>query len=77
VAEMASPTQEITLTRTDCEPPTLIHVSLTAQGNATLLEFKVVGLGSERDWVGLVNFLERIWGHALDNLKAVLEKGQK
>jgi uncharacterized protein YndB with AHSA1/START domain len=57
----------------DKEPPIVIHVLLNAQDNFTLLEFKVNGLGSEQEWAYIAGFLERIWGHALDNLKTVLE----
>lgn len=57
----------------DGEPPTLILVSLNERGNSTVLTFKVAGLGSERDWAGIADFLERTSGRALDNPKAVLE----
>lgn len=51
----------------------LIHVSLDGQDNRTVVTFQVTGLGSEQEWVGLVDFLDRTWGRVLDNLKAVLE----
>ena len=37
------------------------------------MSFKVMGMGSRRDWEGIVEFLECIWRRALGNLKAVLE----
>jgi uncharacterized protein YndB with AHSA1/START domain len=58
----------------DGEPPTLIHVSLNGQDNSTMLKFKVTGLCSTQDWSGTADFLERTWGHVLNNLKDVLEK---
>jgi uncharacterized protein YndB with AHSA1/START domain len=61
----------------DGEPPTLIEVSLDGQDDATIVTFQVTGLGSEQDWAGIADFLERIWGRALDNLKAVLESAQE
>jgi uncharacterized protein YndB with AHSA1/START domain len=57
----------------DAEPPTLIHVLLDEQDDGTVVAFKVTGLGSTQDWAGIADSLERIWGRALDNLKAVLE----
>lgn len=57
----------------DAEPPTLIYVSIDEQDTGTLVTFKVTGLGSEQDWAGIADFLERTWGRALSNLKAVLE----
>jgi uncharacterized protein YndB with AHSA1/START domain len=57
----------------DGEPPVLIHVSLEGHDAGTILTFRVVGLGSEQDWADLADFLERTWGRALNNLKAVLE----
>ena len=57
----------------DGEPPTRIQVSLEEQDAGTLLAFKVVGLGSEQEWAGLADFMERTWGRALNNLKAVLD----
>jgi uncharacterized protein YndB with AHSA1/START domain len=57
----------------DGEPPTLIRLQLDRQEGGTHVSFTVVGMGSQHDWEGLVEFLERIWGHALRNLKAVLE----
>lgn len=58
----------------DGEPPTQIRVLLDGQEKDTEVTFSVNGLGSEQDWAGIADLLERIWGHALDNLKAVLEK---
>jgi uncharacterized protein YndB with AHSA1/START domain len=57
----------------DAEPPTLIHVLLNKQNDGTHMTFKVTGLCPEQDWAGIVDFLERTWGHALNNLKVVLE----
>lgn len=57
----------------DKEPPTLIHVSIDEQDNGTTVEFKVTGPGSQPDWASFADFLDRTWGRALDNLKAVLE----
>lgn len=57
----------------DGEPPTLIHVTLDEQDGGTRLTFKVTGLGSAQDWEKFAAFLERVWGRALNNLKAVLE----
>ena len=57
----------------DEEPPTLIHVLLNGQDNGTIVTFKVTILDSKQDWVSFADFLERTWGHALNNLKAVLE----
>jgi hypothetical protein len=55
----------------------LIHVSLDGQDDSTLVTFRVTGLGSEQDWAGVTDFLERTWGRVLDNLKAVLETKPK
>jgi hypothetical protein len=55
----------------------LIHVSLDGQDDSTLVTFRVTGLGSEQDWAGVTDFLERTWGRVLDNLKAVLEAKPK
>jgi uncharacterized protein YndB with AHSA1/START domain len=57
----------------DGEPPTLIRVLLDGQDNSTIVTFKVTGLGCEKDWANIADFLERTWGRALNNLKAVLE----
>jgi hypothetical protein len=57
----------------DNEPPTLIRVLLDGQGDSTILTFQVAGLCSEQDWATIAGFIERTWGHALDNLKKVLE----
>lgn len=59
----------------DGEPPTLIRVTLEEQEGSTVMTFKVTGLGSEEDWAGIADFLERTWGRVLNNLKAVLEAG--
>lgn len=69
------PDRTITFTwNGDKEPPTIIHVSLIEQDHSTLLKFKVAGLCSEQDWAGIVEFLEHIWGHVLNNLRTVLEE---
>ena len=57
----------------DGEPPTLIRVLLDRMEGGTHLSFQVVGTGSRDGWEGIVEFLERTWGRALGNLKAVLE----
>lgn len=57
----------------DREPPTHIHILLNGQGNSTIMIFKVTCLGSNQDCADIADFFERIWGHVLDNLKAVLE----
>ena len=57
----------------DGEPPTLIHVLLNGQDNSTIMTFRVTGLGSEQDWAGIADSLERIWGRALNHLKVVLD----
>lgn len=57
----------------DKEPPTLIQVSLDEQDTQTRMIFQVTVLGSEQDYPGFAEFLERIWGRALNNLKTVLE----
>jgi uncharacterized protein YndB with AHSA1/START domain len=57
----------------DGEPPVLIRVSLQSQDENTMVTFRVEGLGSEQDWASIAEFLERTWGRALNNLKAVLE----
>ncbi|MGD9002615.1 MAG: SRPBCC domain-containing protein [Anaerolineae bacterium] len=57
----------------DGEPPTLIRVSLAGRDGDTVVTFRVTGLGSDQDWATIADFLERTWGRALDNLKAVLE----
>jgi len=57
----------------DKEPPTIIQISLDEQDQHTMLTFKVTVLGPEQDWPGFTEFLERIWGRALNNLKAILE----
>ena len=57
----------------DGEPPTLIQVMLDQQANRTDMVFKIFGLLPSQDWTEFAAFLERTWGHALDNLKTVLE----
>ncbi len=57
----------------DGEPPTLIRVTLEQQQDGTHVSFKVTGTGPQDEWDGIVEFLERTWGRALRNLKAVLE----
>ena len=68
------PARSVTFTwNGDREPPMIIHVRLAEIGDNTRLTFKVNGLGTEQAWTGIVDFLERIWGHVLNNLKSVLE----
>ncbi|RPH55233.1 MAG: hypothetical protein EHM81_15015 [Chloroflexi bacterium] len=63
----------------DKEPPTRIHISFAQQGAHTTLTFKVVAMdfegwtGPEGPWTGFMEFLEHVWGRALDNLKTILE----
>ena len=57
----------------DGEPPTLIQVSIEEQDEGTVVTFQVTVLDAKQDREGFVDFLERTWGRALDNLKAVLE----
>lgn len=57
----------------DKEPPTLIHVSLDEFEGQTRVTFKVTIIDPERKWPTFNEFLERIWGRALENLKDVLE----
>ena len=64
----------------DKEPPTQIYVGIDPQADHTLLTFKVTAedpegwIGPEGSWTSFPEFLEQIWGHALDNLKSVLEE---
>lgn len=58
----------------DKEPPMVVRVELTGQGQGTLLAFTVTVLGSLDAWPGFLDFLGRTWGRVLDNLKAVLER---
>lgn len=58
----------------DKEPPTRIHVRLEEQGNNTLVTFKVIVLDPEQGRAEFAEFLERVWGRALDNLKAIQEE---
>jgi len=72
---MLDPDRAVTFTWDgDNEPPMLIRVLLDGQDNSTFLTFQVVGLCSEQDWAALAGFLDRPWGHALDNLKKLLER---
>jgi uncharacterized protein YndB with AHSA1/START domain len=57
----------------DREPPTLISVQLDEQDGSTVLTFTVTSKHPGKDWGDFADFLERTWGRALDNLKAVLE----
>jgi uncharacterized protein YndB with AHSA1/START domain len=57
----------------DGEPPTLISVQLDEQEDGTVVTFAVTSRHPYRDWGEFGGFLERTWGRALDNLKAVLE----
>jgi uncharacterized protein YndB with AHSA1/START domain len=59
----------------DKEPPTEIHIQLDGQDGRTNLLFQITVLGSAPDVDSFMTFLEGIWGHVLDNLKTVLEKG--
>lgn len=61
----------------DNEPPTLIKVSLQEETGDTIINFQVNGLGSEEAWNVFADELEKIWTHALRNLKRVLEDKQK
>ena len=57
----------------DEEPPTLISVQLDEQEDGTFVTFTVTSKDPDQDWGDFGDFLERTWGRALDNLKAVLE----
>jgi uncharacterized protein YndB with AHSA1/START domain len=57
----------------DREPPTLIHVSLKESEGQTGVTFKVSIIDPEQKWPTFAEFLDRIWGRALENLKDVLE----
>jgi uncharacterized protein YndB with AHSA1/START domain len=57
----------------DGEPPTLITVSLDDQEDGTVVTFTVAPTDPDHHWGDFGEFLERTWGRALDNLKAVLE----
>lgn len=57
----------------DKEPPTQIQISLEKQDEGSLVTFTVIILEPDADETDFANFLERIWGRALDNLKTVLE----
>jgi len=61
----------------DKEPPTRIHVGLEEQSGNTHMTFRVVILDPERGQPDFAEFLERVWGRALDNLEAVLEESPK
>ncbi len=58
----------------DREPPMQIQVVIEGIDNSMQLTFKVQVLGTEQEYAEIADFLERIWGHVLDNLKVVLEK---
>lgn len=58
----------------DGEPAMLNQVALEAQAEHTRLEFKVTVVQPTPDLLAFLTFLERTWGHALDNLKRVLEE---
>ncbi len=60
----------------DKEPPTLIQIHIFGHNSQTGVTFKLTGLCSEQDWAGIADFLEHIWGHVLNHLKAVLEERQ-
>ena len=57
----------------DGEPLVLIAVGIEQVKDASQLTFKVIGLCSDQEWLGIVDFLERTWGRVLNNLKSVLE----
>lgn len=61
----------------DGEPPMQVQVLLNEQDNKTILTFNVSILGPHQDMAGFIAFLERTWGRALNNLKAVLEEKDK
>ena len=61
----------------DNEPPTIIRVSLAEEAGKTNMDFQVTGLGSEDAWNEIADELEKIWAHALKNLKSVLENKQE
>jgi uncharacterized protein YndB with AHSA1/START domain len=61
----------------DGEPPTLVRVQLDPRERGTRVLFHVTGLGSQEAWKAIAEFLERIWGRALGNLKRVLEAGSQ
>lgn len=61
----------------DAEPPTRIHVSIDKRAGGAQMLFRITGDWSEQDWPGFTEFLERTWGRALNNLKAVLEAGDE
>jgi uncharacterized protein YndB with AHSA1/START domain len=71
---LLEPDQSVAFTfNGDGEPSTQIHVRLDGQDLYTHVTFNVTLLAPEPDWPGFAEFLERTWGRALDNLKAVLE----
>ena len=58
----------------DDEPPTQIRVLVSDLEGQTKITYEVSILDSEQDWDSFIEFLERTWGHALANLKNVLEE---
>jgi len=61
----------------DQEPPTEVRVELAGQDGGTRLAFTVTVLDSLDAWPGFLDFLGRTWGRVLDNLRAVLEEGER
>ena len=56
----------------DGEPPAVVRVVLDREEGGTRVAFTVTGEG----WpAGFAEFLDRTWGRALTNLKAVVEAG--
>jgi uncharacterized protein YndB with AHSA1/START domain len=58
----------------DGEPLVLVKVLIDQEDEKSHLSFKVIGLCSHQEWVGIAYFLERTWGRVLNNLKNVLEE---
>jgi uncharacterized protein YndB with AHSA1/START domain len=58
----------------DAEPPVQIQVLLNGQEDSTIITFKVTVLDPCQEWADFAGFLERTWGRALNNLKAMLEE---
>ena len=57
------------------EPPTLVEVTLEAKDNGTQMTFAVTNQGTAEAWAEKESIFEKAWGHALENLQAVLETG--
>ncbi|MFN2285318.1 MAG: SRPBCC domain-containing protein [Anaerolineae bacterium] len=57
------------------EPPTLVEVTLEAKGSGTQMTFGVTNQGTAEAWAEKASVFEKAWGHALENLQAVLETG--